>query len=236
MTGGGTTVLRRVRARFGDGADRGISLAELIVAMMVFGLVITIVSGTFVSLTRATSQASTVDANTRVASNGLAVLARTLRGARTVPVAEGTALPAFVEAKPESVTFYTAVNLESSTSTRPRRVQFVLGNDRSLLERSTTATLDAASNPVFGATASSRTITAPLAVRRAGDAPLFTYLGINGTPVPVDAAGAVATADLPLITAVQISISVDRTTTMTSQGVTLRNRVGLPNLQRGATT
>ena len=56
------TALRRLIAR--ARRDEGVSLAELLVAIMVFGIVLTVVSTTFVSLTKATAQARFIDANT----------------------------------------------------------------------------------------------------------------------------------------------------------------------------
>ena len=215
--------------------DTGLSLAELLVAIMVFGLIMTIVSTTFISLTKATSQSRAIDSNTRVASNGLNDLSLSLRGARTIPVETvGAAdIPAFSSATRESVKFYTAANLVNTTSTVPRQIEFALASNRSLVERSLTATTNAKGFYVFTGTASSRTVTTPVATAPAAGPWLFTYLDSTGAPLAFDATGALAADDLGSISAVQVTVRIDATTTMTSQGITLQNTVGLPNLTFG---
>jgi prepilin-type N-terminal cleavage/methylation domain-containing protein len=216
-------------------SDAGLSLAELLVAIMVFGLIMTIVSTTFISLTKATSQSRTIDNNTRVASNGLNDLSLALRGARTIPVETvgATDLPAFSSATRESVRFYTAANLVNTTSTVPRQVEFSLSANRSLVERSLTGTTNAKGFSVFAGTATSRTVTTPMATTPSGGPWLFTYLDATGAPLPFDATGALGTDDLGSIAAVQVTVRIDSTTTMTPQGITLQNTVGLPNLTFG---
>lgn len=225
----------RRAAAFEQRPDAGLSLAELLVAIMVFGLIMTIVSTTFISLTKATSQSRAIDGNTRVASNGLNALSLALRGARTIPVETvGAAdIPAFSSATRESVKFYSAANLVNTTTTVPRQIEFVLGPDRSLVERSLAATVNAKGFYAFSGTASSRTVTTTMATAPSTGPWLFTYLDAAGAPLSFDAAGALAADDLGSIAAVQVTVRIDATSTMTAQGVTLQNTVGLPNLTFG---
>lgn len=218
--------------------DEGISLAELIVAIMVFGIVLAVVTTTFISLTKATAQARSIDANTRAASNGMSELTRVVRGARTVPVPASVTtgdLPAFTEAKSESLTVATAANLDTSITTAPRRAQFVLDGSRRLIENVTAAQLYQTSYYQFTGATTSRTLTGPVATAASSGAPLFTYYDVTGVKlVAADPSAGLTRAQMDTIGSVAIALSIDSTTTFGSSGVTLTNTVGLPNLDRGA--
>ncbi|ROS50400.1 type II secretion system protein J [Frigoribacterium sp. PhB24] len=228
--------MNRLRAALGTrGDDRGVSLAELLVAIMVFGIVLAVVSTTFVSLTKATAQARAIDGNTRVASNAMSALTRTIRGARTVPLAAGSEAAAFSVATRESLTVYTAVNTDDSFSTTPRRVSFTVQADRALRESTVVATALPPSYWQFVGAGRTRTLGGQVATPQAVGTPLFSYVDFSGNPIAVDAAGAVPAASLPSIASVTVSLTVDRTSTPSSQAVTLQNTIALTNLARGAT-
>jgi prepilin-type N-terminal cleavage/methylation domain-containing protein len=225
------TALRALLARRRD--DAGVSLAELLVAMMVFGIVITVVSTTFVSLAKATSQARSIDLNTRVASTGLADLTRTIRAARTIPVPGGTETPSFSVATTEALTLTTALNTADSVATVPRKVSFTVQPDRSLVE-TTVVGASAADYWTFTATATKRVIGGSVLSTAASGTPLFSYVDFSGKQLVPDASGALTATQMSSIAAVRISLAVDRAGARTAQTVTLQNTVSLSNLLGGA--
>ena len=100
------TRLRASLAVLRDRRDAGVSLAELLVAMMVFAILIAITGGFMVSASRASSQTKSIDSATRVATNGMTAVTRTLRAATENPV-KGQTLPdaAFPQATANAVTW-----------------------------------------------------------------------------------------------------------------------------------
>jgi prepilin-type N-terminal cleavage/methylation domain-containing protein len=226
--------LRRVVARRRD--DDGVSLTELLVAIMVFGIVLAVVSTTFVSLTKATAQARAIDGNTRVASNVMNDLARTIRAARTIPRTDGTQAASFTAASTEGLTLTSAVNTADSSTTVPRQVTFRIGSDRTLVSSSIVATTVTGGFYQFTSPATTRTLGGAVVTTASSGTPLFGYLDFAGDPLAPDASGTLSATQLSSIAAVTITLTIDRTSTLTSQAVTLQNTVSLSNLAGGVTT
>jgi prepilin-type N-terminal cleavage/methylation domain-containing protein len=216
--------------------DAGLSLAELIVAMMVFGIIVAVVTTTFISLTKATAQARGVDANTRVASNVMNEVSRVVRAARTIPTPGGTEATSFSLATTESLTLTTAVNGADSLTTVPRKVTFGLAADRSLVETTVVGTPLQTDYWQFVSTPTKRTLGGAVVTTASSGSPLFTYYDFTGAVLTPDSGGALSATQLPAIAAVQVSVTIDRTATRSSQAVTLQTTVSLSNLVGGATT
>lgn len=216
--------------------DAGLSLAELIVAMMVFGIIVAVVTTTFISLTKATAQARGVDANTRVASNVMNEVSRVVRAARTIPTPGGTEATSFSLATTESLTLTTAVNGADSLTTVPRKVTFGVAADRSLVETTVVGTPLQTDYWQFVSTPTKRTLGGSVVTAASSGAPLFTYYDFTGAVLTPDSGGALSATQLPAIAAVQVSVTIDRTATASSQAVTLQTTVSLSNLVGGATT
>lgn len=225
------------RLRISDARrDAGLSLAELIVAMMVFGIILAVVTTTFISLTKATAQARGIDANTRVASNVMNEVSRVVRAARTIPTPGGTEATSFSLATTESLTLTTAVNGADSLTTVPRKVTFGVAGDRRLVETTVVGTPLKTDFWQFVSTPTQRTLGGSLVTGTSGGTPLFTYYDFTGAVLTPDAGGALSATQLPAIAAVQVSVTIDRTATKSSQAVTLQTTVSLSNLVGGATT
>lgn len=216
--------------------DAGLSLAELIVAMMVFGIIVAVVTTTFISLTKATAQARGVDANTRVASNVMNEVSRVVRAARTIPTPGGTEATSFSLATTESLTLTTAVNGVDSLTTVPRKVTFGVAADRSLVETTVVGTPLQTDYWQFVSIPTKRTLGGSVVTTASSGAPLFTYYDFTGAVLTPDSGGALSATQLPAIAAVQVSVTIDRTATRSSQAVTLQTTVSLSNLVGGATT
>lgn len=208
--------------------DTGLSLAELLVTIMIFAIVLTVVTGTFVSLTRVTGQAAATDANVHDASNGMNEIARQIRGAVNNPVPNASDAAAFSAATTESMTFSTAVN-QTGSSTQPQLVTFALATDRSLTETKTAAVAYQTTYWQFTGTVINRTLTGPVSAASASIPVLFQYFDSTGASLTPGAAGSLSAAQLGQIASVKVSLSI-KSTKAGDTGVTLINTVGTPNL------
>ncbi|WP_285115717.1 prepilin-type N-terminal cleavage/methylation domain-containing protein [Leifsonia sp. fls2-241-R2A-40a] len=222
----------------------GISLIEWLVAMFVFGIVITLIANLYVSTTRAMDNAQNTNQNTRSASNAMNEMARMLRAGTDNPVsstgfgAPPPNDPAFVYARNESVLFYAFVNLTGTTQ-QPIQVRLRIDSaTRQLLEDTWPATSLGNGYWSFPAetTAPQRTriLADVIAPKTTGSSWTFTYLDVTNTPIPTGAGtgGGVANVKTTLasIASVQLTVTVLSRLGVADHQVTLQNTVGLPNL------
>ena len=217
------TRLRASLAALRDRRDAGVSLAELLVAMMVFAILIAITGGFMVSASRASSQTQSIDSATRVATNGMTAVTRTLRAATENPV-KGQTLPdaAFPQATANAVTVYAYVNLASSDAT-PVMVQYYL-DGTALKEKTWPGVVSTDGFWTFGTTPKTRTVASPLVT----GTDLFAYVDADGATISL-AAGAVPAAKIASIAAVRVRVQAGTANTPAAS-TTLVNTVGLPNL------
>jgi len=220
--------VNRLRARLAARrSDAGVTIAELLVTIMIFGIVLAVSTSTFVSLARATSSARSLDSGTRETSNGMNALAQIVRSAGDVPVAGSSDAPAFREARADRLQLTTFVNF-GDTQAKPALVTYTLDASRRLREERTAAQ-SSGSFWVFpaGASSSSRLLTASLA---SGGTPVFRYLDSDGDELLLNA-GALTEAQRKQVSFVQVTLAVAGTGSSTSS-VTLTNTIGTPNLVR----
>lgn len=233
------TALQRLREE-----QAGISLVEWLVAMFVFGIVITLIANLYVSTNRAMDTAQNTNQNTRSASNAMNEMARMLRAGTDNPVAStGFGAPppnnpAFVYARNESVLFYAFVNL-TGTAQQPIQVRLrVDAASRRLLEDIWPATDLGNGYWSFPAETTlpqrTRTLADVIAPKTATTPWTFTYLDATNTPIATGAGTTGGVANVPAtlasIAAVQLTVTVLSRLGVTDHSVTLQNTVGLPNL------
>jgi type II secretory pathway pseudopilin PulG len=220
-------------------SDAGISLAELIVAIMVFGIVLTVVGSMFGTMTKATTYANATDQNVRNASNGMNAMSRMFRSAQNLPQLNTTDRPAFSDARAESATLVTAVNLDPSTTdeSTPLEVRFTVDAKRNLRETTRTAVRPSVGSTywVFNATSptTARTITTPVSSTPSGAAPLFRYFSADGVELVPPTGGTLSGDDLDDIASVSITLRQANSKSTLDNGVTLVNTVMLENLRKG---
>ncbi len=111
--------------------DAGLSLIELLIAIMLTGLIMTLGVWMFVAGTHSVSLAQSIDGGTRQASNGMNQVARMIRAATPNPLASPTPgnplnAPAIISATATSLQFYAYVNLSGAES--PVMVAYGLNN------------------------------------------------------------------------------------------------------------
>jgi Tfp pilus assembly protein PilW len=224
--------------------DRGISLAELIVAMSVGVIVLAMVGAFFVSVSRASTTTSGVDANTRSASTAMREMERMFRVASNNPVASGVDTQyAFQYATPTSVRFFAYINLNSAVDVQPVEVQYTLDtNAGTLTETKWNGTATDATNSYYSfPMATTPTLTAaPTAslnlVTSVVPGTLFSYADAGGNPITPGAAGLTA-LQLQSVRTVTVALTVgerDLTKPAAANNVSLTSTVGMPNLQFGS--
>lgn len=220
----------RVAAR--EGNDRGITLAELIIAMMLMSLLGVVIVTLFTSTMKATTMATSLSTNTKQATNAMNETARLIRAGTANPVkGNPQSDPAFVLAKPEEIIMYAYVNL-SNTSQTPIMVRLYLDSQRRLVEQRWPATLKPDGYwefpPATPATASS---TRTLANTVAAGVPPFSFLNANGTAMAITLpATGLSLEQRRVVAAVTVSLKVQQSLTNNSLPVELINTVGIPNL------
>lgn len=215
-------------------SDTGVSLAELIVAIMILGIVLTVVSGTFSSLARATSQARTIDQATREATNGLDSMTRVIRAATNNPVPNSTTLaPSFSVAGTDSMTLISAVNLSGSVN-KPQQTSYrVDATTRRLVETTTQSVSVSSTFWEFSGATTSRTLSSPVATI---STPLFRYYDVAGQPLTPQANGLLTDDQEKSVASVSITLSVAGAGAGTNDDVTLASVVILTNLFPSAVT
>lgn len=202
--------------------DAGISLAELLVTMMVFAILMAITSGFMVSAMRASAQARTIDESTRAATTAMTAVTRNLRAGTDNPVAGVTLpAPAFETAAGNEIVFYAYVNLASAEAS-PIKVRYWL-DGRALKETTTASRRSADGFFTFTGAASTRT----LATSVVPGPDLFTFVGATGADLPL--AGLATDVAKRQIAAVRVRVQVGPSATSPA-ATTLVNTVGLPNL------
>lgn len=225
-------IRRRVLPRMATvGArDAGLSLVELLVAMLLLGVFMTMISGLYVSASRSLGQARILTANTRQASNAMNEVARDIRAATENPVSgHPLADPALEEATPEALTLYAYVNLGMSAQ-QPVKIRLALDADRRLIETRWASTALAGGYFTFAATPLSSRILAET-VAPSGTA-LFGYRDSAG--LPVLGAGGLGTlltsTERRTVASINVTLTLQGSVTDARSAVTLKNTVGMPNI------
>ncbi len=224
--------------------ERGVSLAELIVAMSVSILVLTMAGAFFLSVSRASSTTSGVDANTRVASTAMREMQRMFRVASNNPVASGVDTQyAFQYASATSVRFFAYINLNSAVDVQPVEVQFTLDSATGTITETKwngTATDATKSYYDFPRAATATLANAPTSSVKLATSvvpsTLFTFADAGGNPLTPGATG-LSAADLQAVRSVTATLTVgerDSTKPAAANNVTLTSTVGMPNLQFGS--
>jgi len=221
-------ITRRFR-RVTDDGERGLTLVELLVAILIFGLLLVMVGGAFSTISRTITLATNTNQNVSFSSLGMSEMQKVLRFASTNPVL-GNPLddPAFVSVNNEALTVYSYVDASASNPV-PVKVSFALDSQRRLVETRYSAYSVATGYYAFNATPYlTRILTGTVLAPATGEPYLFTYLDANNN--------ALATSTLTTqtairkIAAVQVRLKIKGNTTNGANPIVLTNTVGLPNL------
>ena len=219
----------------------GLTVVELLIAIVILALVLTAATTFFIGAARTVKFAQTMSEGTNTASNLMNELTRVIHEGDDNPNSGSqTPTPAFIPtASPtaESLTIFSNIDSYDGSATfqtRPIMVQFSLDSTtRQLIEKRWLPTSSASG--IFGFPAvtttptSTRTIGGPvLAATTTPSAaePLFTYIDLyNAVLTPP-----LTTAQLSTIAAVKITLRVRGGTSTTGTVTVLQSTVRLPNL------
>ena len=204
--------------------DEGMSLVELMVAMLVTGIVLAILGNLFVQVTSAATAANTARASVGTASTAMNAMAKVIRQASPNAIAASTTPdPAVVSGTANALTVYSYVDT-SATAPAPTKVTYTVNSANYLVETRVAAVASGSYWGFTGAT-STRTIAGPLTTT----GPMFAYQDATGATLPI-AAGGLTAAQRAQVVAVAITVTVPNTVRGGSDPIVLTNTVVLQNV------
>lgn len=197
----------------------GMTMAELIIAMMVLGLLMVMTVGLYSSIVTGTASVRASDTGTKTASNAMRQVTQVVRNAVRDPMASpfSDASP-FVTAGARSMTIYTVTGADA-VAMEPRKVAFSVNGAGEFVEQTWTAVRK---NGTWEWPSSSRSRVLGSPFTR--DA-LFTYRDRDNEALSIGVSGATETQRLE-IASVSITLTVDNGDTAPS----LSSTVKMPNL------
>lgn len=210
--------------------DRGLSLVELLVAMFVTAIVLTITVTFFVQTTRVTTTANATSATSGDAANAMNAITSRLRvTAPTVLSASSTV--AIDTAQPRRLVVYANI-IPAPTAIVPSKVTFYVAPDGRISITSCRGAAGAGGVWAFSCDESSSTVeTWPGVIvdpTGADELPLFTYNDASGNRIGGDA-GLDAT-QISTVASITVSIKSKTAGAADASAAYLTNDVGLPNL------
>jgi len=157
--------------------QRGMTLVELLVAIVVMGILTTMIVGSWITLTKAYSSASRSNMARDSADQAIARMAREIRDAQQVA---GSATGAFVRTAPNEIRFYSTFNRagNSNPASTPRLMRFVLRETDPVEHVGTVYREMAGSDGTFNTSDDVREVVTDVVNVRRGS-PVFTYSAID---------------------------------------------------------
>lgn len=198
--------------------------------MVIFGIVLTLITGMFLSATRVVNTGTSVNTSTKAASLGLNELARAIRFAASNPVS-GQAVndPALVVAKKDLVTVISYLDVVAA-SPEPVKIAFTIDAQLRLIEVRYAAYEISKGFWGFKATPEfTKVLTGALIAPTGTEAPLFTYLDADNVALTVPTTG-LTTVQRQLVAAVKVSIKLKSDDATTGNPVQFESIIGIPNL------
>jgi prepilin-type N-terminal cleavage/methylation domain-containing protein len=227
-----------------ENSEDGLTLVEMLVAMMVLAVLLALVGGLFASSSKIIATTQVTGQGTTSAANIADELSNVIRSGANLPVTGQTlSNPALPYASNEALTMYSYVDsYTSSTSTqvRPLLVQLSLNSARQLVEKRWVPLSTSGTYFTFPTVSSSGAVStpAPTSTRIIGDPilttpttgantdPLFVYLNASGGVI----ASPVAAANLCSIASVRVTVRTQGAATTAHPAIVLVNTVDIPNL------
>lgn len=225
-------MIRAIRARaVREGSDAGLSLIELLAASFISLLMLTLVGGMFVQITRLTANGQSTKNATGIAWTVTNELSNVIRQGTQVATS-GTATEGAVIAGSTSTSLILDAYADSTVTAgqatiAPTRVTFTVNASGYLVEQRVVGTL---SGGYYGFTGTgvTRTVNGPILTTGTGANALFVY-SAGSTTITPGGTGLTA-AQASSITAVTINVSVANTIATGSDVVQLTNTITMPNV------
>jgi prepilin-type N-terminal cleavage/methylation domain-containing protein len=242
--------MRRQIRRGAERRDRGSTLTEMLVVMLILGIVVAATATLTIGITRTTGQNIARQDQVDAARTAVERISKTTRTAVKPSQLLSTcsdaceATSAFLQGSGTSMQFYANLN-NAGNAVGPSRITYTVattGADAGVLiekvQRPDSATPSNDGYTYCNAEASGATAAckARLTVRRftAGvstASPVFTYYKVDGTPLTVASGGALSAADLKSVLAIEVRMAVRSTGPNAPKQTTYIQRITLPNAQ-----
>lgn len=212
-------------------SDRGLTLIELMVAVGLSGVLLTVVVAVFVTSSRSVTDQQGAVASSRLASTAMNEVTRIVRSGTEIPV-YGTTVkdPVFTYAGAEKLALHAFIDAESSSDPAPVRVQFSRDSDDELIETRWAAHHVHTTYWEFANDSTYARIVARSLLPTDADTPLFQYFDKEGAQLKPAANSSLSNAQIRNIASVQVHLRVQANGSGRTSPVELRNQVGLPNL------
>ncbi|GAA1941586.1 type IV pilus modification PilV family protein [Agromyces allii] len=233
--------MRGIRRRLATD-ESGFSLVELLVAIILMGIVLTMIANIYISTVKATDQAGSRHASTGNASNVANELNAVIRFATTNPVAGATdPAPALLAGTTTRVVLMSTIGAPPTVEaggrpTKPTLVEFQRTSAGQMQERRWNPT---ASGTTWVFAGTDPTATTPASTQLLGGTmpagTVFRYFkaddGVDTTNEEiVPAVGGLTSAQLPLVASIEVRISMVPPNKPTATPVVIVNRIALANL------
>lgn len=221
------TRIRRLRCALGArGSERGATLVELVVAISLTAMVVSLVVTSLVSVSRTLTTNSIASNASSSVSIAMREVTRIIRSGTTIPVKDNPPLPVFAVAGANSVTLHAYMDT-TAADPRPVRVELSINAGLELVETRWDATPINVTFWGFTSTPVSERILAR--GMDTGAAPAFTYLDSAGDVLEIPATGVLTALQIANVAAVTVHLTVDDPSDEVAE-VAMTNTVGLPNL------
>ncbi|MEL4320542.1 hypothetical protein WJX64_16130 [Leifsonia sp. YIM 134122] len=224
----------RVRRRLAGqvSGDKGLGVAELVVAISLLAVLMTLVVSLVVNVSRTFTREASATDSANVAALGMREVTRVIRAGTEIPVQTSVVNdPVFILAKPTEVTMYAYLDT-SAASPKPIMVNFsVNATTGDLQETRWDATPVGTRFWSFATTSTWQKLVARKIIAPTGtEQTLFSYYKSDGTEMNLAAGASLTAAQLRDVAAVQVSLKVQADVTGRAAPVLLQNTVGIPNL------
>jgi prepilin-type N-terminal cleavage/methylation domain-containing protein len=211
-------------------SDDGMTITELLVAMLVLSIVTAMVVTFFATVTRTFTTDSLASSNTNVAANGMNSVTRIIRAATEIELVGETAVaPVFESVSQTGMTLYTFYDNGTAAADQVEKVTLALNTTTNSVTEVRVRGSQSGSKWTFTATQPMQTLATSVAPRTSSEAFLFTYLDGEGVPVNVGA-GSTNRALLGTIASVKVNLTVQMDGVGRAGAVNLQNTVVIPNL------
>jgi prepilin-type N-terminal cleavage/methylation domain-containing protein len=215
----------RLRRRLS--AESGLSLIEMLVAMMLSGILLAMVGTLFVTIARSTTTSNLSREASTVAGNAANAMSKSIRFAVQNRVQGQLALdPAVVAATPTTLTIYTLAETQPG-SPAPTMVRFRVSGTQLLEERWPATDTGGFWTFAGGAPTGVRPLGAAI-VASAGQ-PLFRYLDSAGAEL-VPGAGGLTAGQRADVTSITVVVRARSASSSDAPVAVVENTVGMPNL------
>jgi prepilin-type N-terminal cleavage/methylation domain-containing protein len=212
--------------------ERGMSLSELVVVMMVTAIVLAAVATFFTNIAIVTTNANAATSRTNVAANIMNEMSKVIRTSSNNAVAgDDDPDPAIVSATASALTVYSYVDT-SPTAPAPTKVTFRVDATGIVFEDRIKGTLSGSYYVFTGAT-TTRNLGGPIVATS-----LFTYLDTDSKAVPIGATG-LTPVQRDSVASIKVEITIANnavrggTAPDPAKGnspIILSNTIGMPNL------